>query len=545
MRPEKKLDWHLPNIDKNEGPPPTEKDLKTLQEQLRVTEMTKRSFKEQTEQYILSQQKEISQLREQQKDLKLTLLFSRSRKNILKDQENVKKLSELTEAQDKYKHLIEEQRNLISDLDIKIKDKEKELVKQKKEASKPKNIGRTQIAQLENQLQHITQKYNMMNIENAKLRENIDYLRCKKTAFQHSMEELQQKVTHQKAAIEKIQEQIMSAHKEKAEIQTKSLAFKNIADREIKKYDTKIDELTRYVDGLKNQKQFMEAKWLDRSAMAREQSRKRREKILEEKRKLNQEIIDEHNSLCEELGNLLGQQNVDLSEMAKQYTFNEMRNYSLFTYVNELHSEEVAIKQEIKAIEDELLKLESQNRNTLNEQQISIKQLQENLHETSEAAEKYKNKHLEMTRDLQTITSAIEDLVKNLDCDLSSMKKMFGCDMLTFQDKLQYFKILEMKMDDLIQVLNFCALRDRIEGSFSSTSIPSILEASEISCSVGAKKVSLPAMPKTIKATGKSVGILEFVELRKKVLHDVVCKENKAKEAKKHGLDKYGLNENT
>ncbi|XP_056414388.1 coiled-coil domain-containing protein 63-like isoform X2 [Hyla sarda] len=504
MQTEKKHSWHLPRIDEKEGPPPTEKNLKALQEHFRVVEMTKESFKKQTRHHILSQQKEITQLKEQQKELKLTKLHNRSKKDIQKYKENAKKLSKLTEAQDNYNRDIEEQKILISDLDIKIKEKEEEIVKRRKEMPQLKSLGRSRIAQLENELQHVNQKFNMMNIENARRRESINYLLIKKTEFQNIMEKIEQKVNHYKESVEKIQEQIKSAHEEKTVIQRKSLAFKDKAAKEIKKYDKKIESLTKYVDDLRKQKQFLDAKLLDRSAMAREENRKKRERRQEEMKKLNQEIIDEHNAICEELGSLLGQQDVDLFKMAKQYALQEMKNYSLFTYVNELYKEERDISMKMKELEDEISTLESQKKNTLNEQLISIKQLEEKLHKTSEAAENYKNNNCEKTRDLQLITSATEDLVKNLDCDVSSMKKLFECEELTYQDKLEYFEFLEMKIRDLIHVPNVCTLLDRTEGSVSSISIPCIMGVSEISCSVDVKKLSLPSMPKKIKASDDS-----------------------------------------
>lgn len=75
------------------------------------------------------------------------------------------------------------------------------------------------------------------------------------------------------------------------------------------------------------------------------------EKRLEKIKNDNQEIIDNYNTICEELGKLFGQQDVDLDRMANQYSFDEMKNDSLFTYVIELYSQEEEIIREIKAIE--------------------------------------------------------------------------------------------------------------------------------------------------------------------------------------------------
>ncbi|XP_075706958.1 coiled-coil domain-containing protein 63-like [Rhinoderma darwinii] len=529
MPTERKLDWHLPSIGTNEDPAPTKKDLKKLQQQCKVAEEMKMSSRKQSEHLILSQQKEITLLKEQQKELNLTIFFNGSQKNILNDKKNAKKLSELTEAQEKYNHLIQEQKNLIRDLEIKIKEKEEEIIKQKRAMCKTKTLGRSKIAQLENQLHHVTQKYNMMKTENDKQKERINHLHFKKTTYLKLFDKMQRKMNRQMASIEKIQEQVMSAHEEKNEIQAETLSLKDRADKEIKKYDTKIEELSRYVDHLNKQKQFMEAKLFDRSAKARKLRQKRQEKRLEKFKKYNQDIIDNYNTICEELGNLFGQQNVDLAKMAKQYMFNDIKNDSLFTYVNELNNEVEMVKQEIKAIEDEILHLESRNKNMLNEQLLSRKQLEEKLQKTSEAADKYKNKYWKMTKDLQQITSATEDLVKNLDCDLSAMKKMLGYEGLTSQDKLKYFKILEMKMDDLLQILNFCGFQDTAKSSLLSTSIDSLLDASDATCSVAHKKISLPSMPKMIKATDDSVvEVLRFAELRNQVLHDVICREREA-----------------
>ncbi|XP_073421656.1 uncharacterized protein [Dendrobates tinctorius] len=497
---EKKLNWHLPSLGKNKDAEPTERDLKILEEHYRVAEIMKASFRKQTEHHLLSQQTEINLLKEQQKAMELSKLCRGSQQCILKDQENAKKLCELAEAQDQHNRLVEEQKKLISDLNMKIKEKEEEIVQQKKAMSNTKTSqGRT--VQLENELQHVTQTFNVIKTENEKLKESINHLRFKKAKYQYLIDKMHQKITHQKALTENMQERITSMHNEKTDIQTDVLTIKDAAEKESKKYDIKIEELNRYLDHLKKQQQFNETKLFDRSSKERELQKMRQGKRLEEVKKHNQGIIDNYNSICERLRHIFGQQDVDLDKMAKRYMLNDMKMYSLFTYVNELNNEVEEIKQDIKSSEDEILNLESCNKNLLDEQLVRQKELEEKLQNISETTEKYKIKYSEMSRELLLITSAAEDLVNNLGCDISSMEKKLGFEKSTCQEKLQYFKILETEMDKLIQLHSYCALRDVAPGSLSSTTISSTLVASKVSCILGHKKISLPSMPKTIKVT--------------------------------------------
>lgn len=69
-------------------------------------------------------------------------------------------------------------------------------------------------------------------------------------------------------------------------------------------------------------------------------------------------------------------------------------------------------------------------------------------------------------------------------------------------------------MDELIWILNFCAMRDMTKDSASFTSIDSILAASDVSCSVVYKKTSLPSMPKTIKATDSGMFNIYIITFR-------------------------------
>ncbi|KAM4047180.1 coiled-coil domain-containing protein 63-like isoform 2-T3 [Anomaloglossus baeobatrachus] len=525
MQIEKKLDWHLPSIGKNEDTDPTEMDLKKLEQQYKVAEIMRISFRKRTEHFLLNQLNEINLLQEQQKAMKLTKLCGGSPTIILKDQKHARKLFELAEAQDQYNRLVEEQKKLISDLDMKIKEKEEKIVQRKKATSNTKTSRQRHTTQLENELQHITQNYNMIKTENDKLKEIINHLHFEKTNYQKCINKMQQNMTHQKALTEKIHERITSMHNEKTDIQTETATLKEVAEKEIKKYDIKSEELYRYLDHLNKQQQFMETKLFARSAKERELQKMRQEKRLEEIKKTNQGIIDNYNSICEGLRHIFGEQDVDLDKMAKQYMFNDMKNYSLFTYVNKLNGEVEEIKQDIKSSEDEILNLESLNKNILDDQLISQQQLEEKLQKISETTDKYKNKYWQMRGELLLITSAAEDLVKNLGCDTSSIKTTLGFEKLTCQDKLQYFKILEMKMDNLIQILNYCALGNMVGESLSSTSISPALIASKVSCAVGHKKISLPSMPKTIRPTDDSV--LGFEELREKVLNHAIFREKK------------------
>ncbi|XP_073420876.1 coiled-coil domain-containing protein 63-like [Dendrobates tinctorius] len=523
---EKKLNWHLPSLGKDEDDEPTERDLKKLEEHYRVAEIMKASFRKQTEHHLLSQQTEINLLKEQQKAMELSKLCRGSRQCILKDQESAQKLCELAEAQDQHNRLVEEQKKLISDLNMKIKEKEEEIVHQKKAMSNTKTSqGRT--VQLENELQHVTQSFNVIKTENEKLKESINHLRFKKAKYQYLIDKMHQKITHQKALTEKMQERITSMHNEKTDIQTDVLTIKDAAEKESKKYDIKIEELNRYLDHLKKQQQFNETKLFDRSSKERELQKMRQGKRLEEVKKHNQGIIDNYNSICERLRHIFGQQDVDLDKMAKRYMLNDMKMCSLFTYVNELNNEVEEIKQDIKSSEDEILNLESCNKNLLDEQLVRQKELEEKLQNISETTEKYKIKYSEMSRELLLITSAAEDLVNNLGCDISSMEKKLGSEKPTCQEKLQYFKILETEMDKLIQLHSYCALRDVAPGSLASTTISSTLVPSKVSCILGHKKISLPSMPKTIKVTDDTV--LGFKELWEKVLNQAIFREKKTK----------------
>ncbi|XP_075119177.1 coiled-coil domain-containing protein 63-like [Leptodactylus fuscus] len=545
MQAEEKSKWHLPSIVKKEYTAPTEQDLKKLQEQCRVSETMKASFRKVTEQRIHSQQKKINRLREQKKELKLTILLNRSQQNAQKDQKNAKKLCELTEAVEHYNHLIEVQNDLIRDLDIKIKEKEEEVLKQKREMTETKT-KQSKINHLENDLQHVNQKYNVMKIENAKLKEGIECLRLKKKKLQNLVDKKQERVKHLKIFIETIQEEIMSAHKEKLEIQKDILAFKDMGEKMLKKYELKIQNLSRYVDHVDKQKKFLETKLFDRSAMVKEQLQKRQEKHLKKIRKCNQDIIDNHKAICEGLGNLFGQKDVDLEKMAKQYLYDDMKNDSLRTYVNELNSEVEDIKQKIKATEDEIFNLESQNKKAFDEQLIAKKELEEKLQKTRETTEKYQNKYCEMLRELELITSATEDLVKTLGCDISSMEKMLGYGTLTCQEKLKYFEILEKEIDELLQILNICAIRDKVKSSISSTALDSLSDTSDMPYSSVRRKKVLPSMPKRVKkVTADSVvEVLGFEELPKKVLHDHQRTEGQEKETQT-SLNKNILNYST
>ncbi|XP_077155548.1 coiled-coil domain-containing protein 63-like isoform X2 [Ranitomeya variabilis] len=536
MQIEKKLDWHLPSLGKNEYAEPTEMDLKKLEHQYRVAEIMKASFRKQTEHLLLSQQTDINVLKEQQKAMELTKLCRGSQKFILKDQENAKKLCELAEAQDQYNRLVEEQKKLISDLNMKIKEKEEEVVEQKNAMSQAKT-SQGRIAQLENELQHVTQNFNVIKTENEKLKENINHLRFKKTKYLNLIDKMHQKIIHQKALTEKMQERITSMHNEKSDIQTEVLTVKDVAEKEFKKYDIKIEELNRYLDHLNKQQQFNETKLFDRFTKERELQKKRQEKRLEEMKKHNQGIIDNYNSICERLRHIYGQQDVDLDKMAKQYMLNNMKIYSLFTYVNKVNNEVEEIIQDIKSSEDEILHLESCNKNLLNEQLVRQKELEEKLQNISETTDKYNFKCREMSRELLLITSAAEDLVKNLGFDTSSMKKKLGFENSTCQEKLQYFKILETEMDKLIQILSYCALGDAAQGSLSSATISATLVASNVSCIVGLKKISLPSMPKTIKPTDDTV--LGFNELREKVLNHAIFREKRSKTKRQTHSLKY------
>ncbi|XP_071989276.1 coiled-coil domain-containing protein 63-like isoform X2 [Engystomops pustulosus] len=491
------------------------------------------SFRKESEQNITSQQKKINVLREQQKELKLAILFSGSKRIQLEDQENAKKMYELTNALDKYNQLIEEKKSCISDLVMKIREKEDEIVNQKKAISNAKILRQSTIDHLENQILLVSQRFNVLNAENETLKTGIEHLRFNKKEFLKLIGKIQQKISHQKATMEKIQEQIMSLHEEKHVVQAESLSFQEITDKVMKKVDVKIEELSRYIDHLKKQQKFNEARSFDRYAITRELEQKKREKELERTKKYKKDVSDRYNRMCEDLGNFFGWQDVNLYMMADQYQLDDMKNFSLFTFINELNWEMETIRKEIKATEDEMSLLEICNKNSVSEQIRCKKELEENLEKTLKLADRYQSKEMELRRDHELITSALQNVVKNLNCDLSKMTGLLRVDGLT--SKLMYFKILKTKIKEIMQILQFCAVRDIVEGSISSTSIAifenidSLFEESDISYSKTPDRFIIPSMPKKIKFTDDPVEILTFEQLKRKVLKGVSCKTEKAK----------------
>ncbi|XP_075423991.1 coiled-coil domain-containing protein 63 [Ascaphus truei] len=521
-----------------------ENELRKAQQQFRILEASRRAYNKRAKRCIENQQKEISSLHQERKEITLNISLTNTQRNISLDSNNVTELRDLLEIKDQYDAIIEEEKALISKLDIKIKEMEEKISSQKRIVSGVTTINRSQnlnkrIKMLEAQLDHVTTNFNMMLVMNAKLRKDIDHLRSQRGAFDAFYQKLLKELHQQKIAMDAVIGQSMQAHDQREENQARIQAMKERCAKDLNQYNIEIKELVRTFDHEKKLRGFMQIKSFDRSELDGEEIRLKREALAEEKAlKARADVIESYQVTYKQLVALSGEE--DMETLIGQFVENEEKNFASYSFMNELNNEVVRLQEKIKVLEDEIINLQSQQNQSLEETHVTLKQVEAKLQKTTEDANIYEQGYKENNKLLDQLITAVDSLFTTFHCDPSSVKELLGgSEGLTYLNVMQYFSILEKKTDELLQIQAYLHIKDLPEKPWdhSSVRLNPFLGGSDLLSLVAPIKISSPVLEEDLETeiTDDPVPrILDHTDLRKMVLLDLLTK----KQFKGASLDK-------
>ncbi|XP_012371202.2 coiled-coil domain-containing protein 63 [Octodon degus] len=431
-----------------------EAELCKLRQQFRKMVESRKSFNFLSQRKIASQGKEIQTLKAEQEDIALLLHLIKSPKNLNLNQKNYLELRFLLQAKEDYEALIKSLRALLAEMDEKIFQMEKKLKIQKQifakmqEASNPQKLQK-QIHILEMRLNMVTVHFDKMLMTNAKLRKEIEDLRYEKAAYDHVYQQLQRRLLMQKKTMNVAIEQSAQAYEQRLEAMARMAAMKDRQQKDISQYNLEIRELERLYAHEAKLKSFLLVKLNDRSEF--EEQAKREEALRAKKhgRKSTGTSFESYEVAYLRLLKLVEDGN--LNHLIGDFLAKEEKNFARFNYVTELNNDMEMLQKKTQRIQDEILRLQSQQKSVHEDSRSALRQLEDKLRKTSAEVSEYESRSQEINKTLDRLKRAVQSLFEKTNCDASRILVQLGeTGKVTDTNLLQYFATIEKRTNDLL-----------------------------------------------------------------------------------------------
>uniref|UniRef100_A0A8D0H3P9 Coiled-coil domain containing 63 n=1 Tax=Sphenodon punctatus TaxID=8508 RepID=A0A8D0H3P9_SPHPU len=310
-----------------------ETELKKLQQQFRIMVESRKSFGVKTQQQQFHQEREILSLQQEHEEISLLLSLTKSQRNMMLDDRNCRELRFLLQTREEYDALIRATKTLIAQLDEKV---ERQIRKAGHLSFKSR----------------VTVHFDTILTTKAKLREEIENLRCQKGIFDNFYSRLHRKLDQQKKTMEVAIDLSTQAYEQRVEALARIAAMKERRGKDIAQYTIELRELERIYNHETKLKAFMLIKLVDRSEV--EEQAKKEEALKASKRaKSKGESFESYEVAYMRL--LLLTENGDIDQLVDDFIEKEEKNFAYFSYVTELNNDMERLQKKIEDVEVNLL----------------------------------------------------------------------------------------------------------------------------------------------------------------------------------------------
>ncbi|XP_020928187.1 coiled-coil domain-containing protein 63 isoform X2 [Sus scrofa] len=401
-----------------------EVELRKLRQQFRKMVDSRKSFNFQSQQKITNQHKEIKTLQEEQDEITLLLNLIKSSRNLDLNEKNYVELRFLLQTKEDYEALIKSLKLLLADLDEKV-----------------------------------TVHFDKMLTANAKLRKEIEDLRYEKAAYDNVYQQLHHRLLMQKKTMNTAIEQSAQAYEQRLEAMARMAAMKDRQQKDISQYNLEIRELERVYAHETKLKSFLLVKLNDRLEFEEQAKKEEALKSKKHRKKNKGESFESYEVAHLRLLKLI--ENGNLNQLIEEFLAKEEKNFARFTYVTELNNDMETMHKKTERIQNEIMHLRSQQKSVHDDNDSALRQLEEKLKKTTEEADMYENNHREISKTLEYLKNAVENLFKKIHCDATKILVQLGeTGKVTDTNLLQYFAIIEKKTNDLLLLESYKRIMD-------------------------------------------------------------------------------------
>ncbi|KAF1466055.1 Coiled-coil domain-containing protein 63, partial [Megadyptes antipodes antipodes] len=431
-----------------------ETEIRRLQKQFRIAAEKRKSYGVNVRQQMQAQEKEIESLTQEHKEVLLTLSQITSRRNAMLDDRNCMELQCLLQTKYQYDSLIRDRKALLADLDHQILELEKKIVKQNQTAAKVKQANSSkrlqkQIETLEMRLNNVTVHFNTILTRNNKLREEIENLRIQKAILDNFYSKLHKKLDQQRRRMNTAIEQSAQAYEQRMEALARISAMNERHSKDTVQYNVELQEQERVLDQETKLKTFMLAKFTDRSELEEQAKKKKALKAAQRAKRSQGESFESREVAYRHLLELA--EDGDINRLVNGFIEKEEKNFACFCYATELNNEMEKMQWRIKNLQNEITALMMDQEYAESSSLHVLQELEEELTETTEEANRYEDRCKESSKVLGQLKSGMEALFKEISCDAVKIMKQLGDKgQITDLNLMQFLGLVEKKTNELL-----------------------------------------------------------------------------------------------
>ncbi|XP_015733974.1 coiled-coil domain-containing protein 63 isoform X2 [Coturnix japonica] len=425
-----------------------------LQKQLQIAVDRRKSSGANLRQQMKTQEKEIQSLKEEHKDVALTLGRVGSLRNMIQDHRICMELKYLLHTKDQYNCLIRDRKTLLSELDNEILQLQKKVEREEVITKKVRqaNCGKwlqKQTEKLELHLNNATVRFDTTLTNNNKLQEEIENLRFQKAILDNFYSKLYKHLAQQKKRMDTAIQQTTQAQKQRTEYLARISAMNERRKQNTAQFNIEMQERERIRDQENKLKIFVLTKYTDRSEMEEQAIKKEALKAAERLKRSQGESFESREVTYRRLLELAENRNID--QLVNGFIEKEGKNFAYFSYASELNSEMEKLQQKIKNVQNEITLFTTDQENTESSSHHVLKELEEQLSQNTEAANDYEDRCKESNKVLGQLKSAIEVLFKENNCDATKIREQLGDNgQITDLNLMQYLGLVEKKTNELL-----------------------------------------------------------------------------------------------
>ncbi|NXX63684.1 CCD63 protein, partial [Scopus umbretta] len=431
-----------------------EAEIKRLQKQFRIAVQKRKSYSAHVRQQMQAQEKEIESLRQEHKEVSLTLSQIMSPRNERLDDKNCMKLQCLLQTKYQYDSLIRDRKALLADLDNQILKLEKQIVRQNQKTAKVKQANSSkrlqkQIETLEMRLNNATVHFDTILTRNNKLREEIENLRIQKAILDNFYLKLHKKLEQQRRRMKAAVDQSIQAYDQRMEALARISAMNERHSKDTVQYNVELQERDRILDQETKLKTFMLTKFTDRSELEEQAKKKNALKAAQRAKQSQGESFESREVAYRHLLELA--EGRDIDGLVNDFIRKEEKNFACFSYATELNNEMEKMQQRIKDVQNEITALVTDREYAESSSLRVLQKLEEKLMETTEEANLYEDRCKESSKVLGQLKSGMESLLKEINCDATKiMTKLGENGHITDLNLMEVFGLVEKETNKLL-----------------------------------------------------------------------------------------------
>ncbi|XP_054553246.1 outer dynein arm-docking complex subunit 1 isoform X2 [Talpa occidentalis] len=438
-------------------------ELSRLQRQCKVMEGERRAYSKGVYQRINKQLGEIQHLQEERDLLQKQISVAQGQVKRLRDRERLKNMAHLLKCRTQVQAEIDEVQEQISTLDKEIQEMETRISTQGKDVRNPgffldqKVKIRRKIKILEDQLDRVTCRFDIQLVRNSALREELDLLRIERNRYLNVHSKLQKKIQLLHQMVSKIMVSSTAAYAIREEAKTKMGMLRERADKEVTQNEMEGQTLQRRIAHLEQLHCFLKLKNHDRQPDPEvlEKRQRQAQEVAQGLRKTSQErLVLRYEDTLNKLSQLTGESDLDL--LVDKYLEREERNFTEFNFINEQNSNLEYLREEIKEIQEALVRGRAdENKRRLLQEQYEL-EMQQQADKVREEAEFIKTRFQDFRGKLEKLKADIQKLFTTAQCDSSSIKDLLGIkNFMRDRDITLFLGLIEQRLVDLLTVRAF------------------------------------------------------------------------------------------